>query len=238
MKRTTTNILIGLTLVASATVAHSTMTFALTETQQTRLTTIVTKGDQEITRRLSALNKLAATITSTVKLSTTDKQLLSTEVTSATTGLTQLKSKLDAETTLDAAREDAKSLVTQYRVYALVTPKVHLVKVADGQILVGTKLTELATKLQQRISDLKTTGKNTSTLESTLSSALAKIVAAQMLSSSVQAKVIALQPTDYNSDHTILVGMNTQLKTAHQDLVDARAGMKTAITAIKTLETK
>ena len=37
----------------------------------------------------------------------------------------------------------------------------------------------------------------------------------------MEQKVIALQPTDYNSDHTVLGGYRTQLQAAHSDNVAA-----------------
>lgn len=229
-------------------IAHVTPAFAETDqtqlpqtsqqTQQARLAAIITKGDQEIERRLAALSKISAFIDKAVKLSESDKKVLSNEVSAVIDGLTALKTKLDAETTLAAAREDAKTILTQYRVYALIMPKIHLVKVADGQIVIETKLSEIASKLAERLSDLSAAGKDVASLEATLEAMLAKVATAQAISTSVQSKVITLQPSDYNNDRTILAGHNTQLKTARQSLIDARADAKSIVAGIKALTEK
>lgn len=86
---------------------------------QVRIAAIISKGDQEITRRLAELNKLDGKINSTARLTTADKTTLTAQVNTEITGLTALKTKLDADTTITAAHTDAVSILTEYRVYAL-----------------------------------------------------------------------------------------------------------------------
>lgn len=222
-----------LTLLMASTL--SVPAFAQTEAEQTRHKTIVSKGDQEITRRITALNASVKVIDQTAKLSASDKQTLKDEVTASITGLTSLKTKLDSDTTLADAREHAKTIVTDYRVYALVLPKVRLIKVADGQIMLEASFTELATKFTQRFTELKAAGKDTSALETTLASMSAKVLDAQTTSSAVKTKLLALQPTDYNADHAVLSGYRDQLKSAHDKLVSARQDAKTIQLGIKAL---
>lgn len=209
--------------------------FAVSQAEQTRLSTIISRGDQEIQRRLTALNAAAKTLAQTEKLSATDKQTLTDEVNTTISGLTTLKAKLDADTTLADARVDAKSIVTGYRVYALVLPKVRLVKVADGQIALESKFEELSATFLHRFAELKSAGQDVSALEAALSNMNMKTQSAQEVSTVVQAKVISLQPSDYNSDHTILVGYRDQLKSAHDDLVAARDYAKSIVDGIKAL---
>lgn len=207
----------------------------MTTAQQERQTMIKTRGDQEISRRLSELNKLTALVSSAVKLSASDKSALTSEIANAVNGLTSLKTTLDNETTLDAAKTDAQSIVTEYRVYALVVPKVHLLKIADDQMVASAKLTDAATKLQTRLTALKTSGKDVTTLQATLDDMTAQIASAQKVSSSIQSTVASLQPTDYNSNHSVLMGVNAQLKTAHAALVTARQDAQTVFEGIKSL---
>ena len=95
----------------------------LTATQQQALQNIINKGNQEIGRRLDALNTLSSKISTITKLSASDQSYLTTEVNTEISGLTSLKTQLDADTTLTAAHTDAQSIITEYRVYALVLPK-------------------------------------------------------------------------------------------------------------------
>ncbi|MGH7240859.1 MAG: hypothetical protein ACREGB_01025 [Candidatus Saccharimonadales bacterium] len=161
--------LLALTLVTSS-VSADAATKASTQAtnQQARVTNIISKGDQEITRRLTALNKLSSKISGTSKLTATDKSALASEVSSEISGLTALKTKLDADTTLTDAQTDAKSIIANYRVYALIVPKIQLIRTADDQQVVEDKLSDLATKLSARISAAQTAGKDVATLQTQL----------------------------------------------------------------------
>lgn len=200
----------------------------ITAAQSARLTAIKTKGDQEIARRLARLNALNSKIAATSKLTASDKATLMSEVTNEINGLTSLKTKLDAETTPAAAGADAKSIIDDYRVYALIVPKIALIRVADNQQVVESQLTTAATKLQENVTAAKNAGKDVSDLQAKLDDAVAKIQASMAISSGIQAKVIALQPSDYNSDHTILQGDYAQLMTA-------RSNNKTALSELKSV---
>lgn len=206
-----------------------------TSNQQARLANIKSKGDAEINRRIKTLNEFASKLSAAAKLSSADKTSLSAEVNSEISGLTALKTKLDAETTLDGAIADAKSIISDYRVYALVAPKVMLVKTADDEIVVQTKLTALAAKLQSRISSAQSSGKNVTSLQANLSDMNTQINAASAISTSVESKVIVLQPTDYNSDHSVLNGYRDQLQTARTDDQNAINDAKTIVNGLKGL---
>jgi hypothetical protein len=229
----------GSLLVSGAAAADSTKTTASTSSsaasQQQRLQAIITKGDQEITRRLTTLGTLSTKINAATKLSASDKATLTSEVSTTTSGLTTLKATLDADTTVSAAHTDAESIYTEYRVYALVVPKVALVKVADDQQVVQGKLSDLSVKLQARITADQQAGKDVTSLQNALNDMKAKTTAAAAISSSIETSVINLQPTDYNSNHELLSGDNTQLKTAHSDDMTATADAKTIVTGLKAL---
>jgi len=236
IKRT---LLAGSTLTAVAAMmmngVANAATPAKTAAQDTRVQNIIAKGDQEIARRLTTLNTLTNKINAATKLSASDKAALSTEVSTTITGLNTLKAKLDAETTIDAARADAQDILTSYRVYALVVPKVALVKVADDQQVLETKLATLAQKLQTRLTTKKQAGKDTSGLQTKLDDLNAKVTAAQTISVNIETSVIGLEPNDYNSNHAILSDDNDQLKTARADLQTARSDAQSIVTGLKSL---
>jgi hypothetical protein len=204
-----------------------------TTAEQTRVAAIISAGDREISRRLTSLSGLASKINAATRLSASDKSTLSSEVSSEQSGLTALKTKLDAEVTLAGAKTDAQSIYGDYRVYALVVPKVQLVKVADDQQVVESKLTDLALKLQTRLSATKSSGKDVTSLQAQLTDMQTKTQAAAALSSSIEAKVIGLQPSDYNSNHAVLIGDRDQLQTAHADNQAAASDAKAIIAGLK-----
>ena len=224
---------IGSTLILGAPV--SALTAAQTAAQQTRMQTIISKGDQEISRRLTSLTTLTNTINAATKLTASDKASLTSEVGSTISGLTALKSKLDAESTLAGARTDAQQIFDDYRVYALVLPKVHLVKVADDIQASDMKLTAIAQKLQSRITADQQTGKDVSALQAKLTDLTNQVSAAQSIANKIETGVINLQPTDYNSNHQVLSGDNAQLKTARQDNQAAFTDAKSIVASLKSL---
>jgi hypothetical protein len=225
-------------LTSGGAVHAATTTDGLTAAQQQRLTNIQTKGNEEIERRLASLNTILGKISQTTKLSSSDQMTLSNEVNTEINGLNSLKSQLDSATTVAAAGSDAQSIINEYRVYALVLPKVWLVSTADGQQVTGGKLTTLAGKLQTRISADQTAGKNASTiqtLQSELNDMTTQTNNAQAISSNMESTVITLQPTDYDSDHTILSGDRQQLQTAANDNKAAYTDAQNIINTLKTL---
>lgn len=208
-------------------------TAAATEVAQ-RLANVISKGDQEIARRQATLTTLNAKIAAANHLTDSNKAALTSQVNAAAAGLTALKTKLDSETTLDAAHTDAKSILDSYRVYALIVPKISLIRTADSEQATAARLISLAAKLQTRITDA-----NKSTeLQATLDHMITQANTAQATASAVQAKVLTLQSTDYNNDHTLLSGYRDQLKTARTTLQTSIADAKTIITALKTTQQK
>ena len=205
----------------------------VTATDQSKLQTIISKGDAEITRRLTSLQTLQGKFGSMTKLSASDKAYLSAEVSGEVSGLTNLKAKLDAETTLSGARADAKDIFTGYRVYALVLPKTWLVKTADDQQSAEDRLTALMQKLQTKVNAAKSQGKDVTALQNDITDMQTQLANARGISSGMETKVLTLQPSDYNADHALLSGDSAQLKQAHADnkaaLDDAKkieAGLK------------
>lgn len=202
---------------------------------KTKIQLIINRGNNEIARRLASLNTLSGKINGAAKLSADDKASLSGEVSGEISNLTNLKTKLDADTTLSDAKTDAQSIISDYRVYALVVPKVNLVKTADDQQVAEARLTALAAKLQTRITAAKSAGKNVTALQNGLTTMNGQISAAQAISSKIQSDVIGLQPSDYNSNHSVLSGDRNQLKTAQSDIQNAVGSASTIISSLKTL---
>jgi hypothetical protein len=221
--------------VANASSNTAAKAAAQSAAQQARVKLIITRGNSEISRRLSSLGGLSSKISSASKLSSADQASLSSEVSTEVSGLTSLKATLDADTTVSAAQTDAQSIINGYRVYALIVPKVNLVKTADDQQAAEAKLTGLAAKLQARITAAQTDGKSVASIQSSLTEMTAKINAARTISSQIESSVINLQPSDYNSNHSVLSGDRDQLKTGQTDLQAAVTSAGTIISELKAL---
>lgn len=87
---------------------------------------VITAGDTLIAQRLTALNTLKGKIStdlSTHKITSAQASSLQSDVSTNQTGLNNLKTKLDAETTAKNARQDVLGVFTQFRIYAVVLPR-------------------------------------------------------------------------------------------------------------------
>src|SRR5438874_1065316 len=80
-------------------------------------------------------------------LTAADRDALTTQLAAETSGLTALKAKIDADTDLATLRADLRDIVTQYRVYLLMDPKVHLVIGADRVLAAADAFDKVFAKL-------------------------------------------------------------------------------------------
>ena len=227
-----------LTLCASAAVAifaavpasaASSSSSSTTTANQARLQRIISRGNNEIDRRLDTLNTLSGKIASATKLSSSDASTLNNTVSTDISELTSLKTQLDADTSVSSAVTDAQSIINDYRVYALVVPQVDLVKTADDQQTAEAKLVTFSGNLSTRITAEQQKGVNITALQATLSDLNSKEAAAKSISSAIESSVIGLVPSDYNSNHSVLSGDRDQLKTAQADIAQAVADGKSII---------
>jgi hypothetical protein len=227
--------LVGSIVYAKSSTSVSGSSTSSSSSSEIKLQLIITRGNEEITRRLTTLNTLSSRISATDKLSASDKSSLEAEVTTEIGGLTTLKTELDGSTTVTEAGTYAQDIISEYRVYALIVPKVFLIKTADDQQIVQAKLTSLAGDLQTRITADQTAGKNVTTLQADLTLLNTTLTSAESISSSVESSVLPLQPSDYDADQTILTQYYGQLKTAHGDDQTCYNQAKTIVTGLEAL---
>ena len=195
-------------------------------------------GDCEINRRFATLNSLTAKITSSKVMTSADKTALQSEIGSTQAGLTSLKATIDAETAIPALRQDITKIATDYRVYLLVAPQVHLVNAADGVLAAQTKFAGVNTNLAARIATAKAAGKDTTAAQADLDAMNAAVAAAGNLAGPVPAKLLPLTPAQYNGGTAgpVLTGARSALTQARNDLKSALADAKACRAALKALK--
>jgi hypothetical protein len=216
----------------SATGSQATQTASSSQTMT--VGDIITKGNTAIAQRLTTLGDLVTNINSSSnKLTTSDKSYLLSEVNGASSGLASLKSTLDAETSLKAARADYADIFSEYRVYLLVKPKVNDIKTADVQQAREQKLTTEQGKLQTRFNKV---GKNNSQTQSLLTSMQTELSNAKGISSSVETGALPITPAQFNTNPTVMKNYSAQLKQATDDNQTAVQDAKQIVTALKSLK--
>jgi hypothetical protein len=196
------------------------VTAASSSTATNKLSTIQSRAAKEIDQRLTTLGNLSTQVANSTKLSLADQTSLNAEISSETTGLTTLKTQIAADTTADQASTDEATIFTDYRVYAVVVSKVGLLTIADNQQTIEAKLTTLAQNLQVKITDDQTDGKSSTSVaaaQTELTSMTSQITDAHQISTTIENDVSPVLPSNWNANHNIFSGDNTQLTSAYHE---------------------
>lgn len=90
------------------------------------------RGNTEIDRRKATLATLLGVVGDSRRLSETNRSALASEIQTDDSSLTSLRAKIGGDSDLATLRADVLDIVTVYRVYVLLEPKVHLVRAADA----------------------------------------------------------------------------------------------------------
>lgn len=134
--------------------------------QDQNLTNLKTRADKAIDQRITSLNNLLSRVQNAGRLDATEKSALSSDIQSDISGLTTLKAKIGADTDISTAREDAKKIVSDYRIYAMFMPRMRLLITIDNLQALAARLSSLMPKIQSLADNLKSQGKDTSKIQS------------------------------------------------------------------------
>ncbi len=185
------------------------------------LTRLKSKATKEIDRRVNKLNQALTRINNATKLTSSDKVSLTSQIQAEIGSLTALKTKTQADTDIDTLRTDVKSIITEYRVYRLMIPKILMVIASDRILTATDKINSYIPKLQELISKAETSGKDVTSLNASLADLQTKTADSITQASSAKNAVINLTPDQFNADLNILKGPRTNLNTARTDLMGA-----------------
>jgi hypothetical protein len=194
--------------------------------------TIRAFGDCEINRRFTTLTDLSAKITASKVMTSSDAAALQSEIGSTRSGLTSLKTTIDAETDVTAL---VVKIASDYRVFLLVVPQVNLVNGADSVLFAQTKFAAVNTTLTARIAAATAHGKNTTAAQTNLDAMNAAVTHAVALASPLPAALLPLTPAQYNGGPAgpVLTNARTVLGQARDLLKSATADAKACRDALK-----
>ena len=192
-----------------------------------RMQNLVDRANREIERRITGLNKLVSRIGSMKKLSESDRSALSSTVQGQINILNSLKSKIDSDTDLTTLLSEVKSITASYRIYALVIPQGAIMASADRVLAIADIMNTLGTKIQARISQEQSAGKNVSSLQTAMADFNAKIADARTQAQNAVTEISALKPdqgdsTAMKANTQALKDARTKIHAAQQDFVAAR----------------
>jgi alkylation response protein AidB-like acyl-CoA dehydrogenase len=184
-------------------------------------------------KRETALSAAIAKLDAAKGISASDKATLMDRLNTDLAGMKTVEATVAADTTLAAASADFKTIFTTYRVFAVAIPLARIVAGIDRATSMEIpKLTASQTKLVAMLAG-KDASKSTAALQSDLADMTTQIAAANTALSGASAKVLAITPADFNSNKTVVTSARASVKTAENDLKQARADRKAIIAALK-----
>jgi len=241
---------IGVGLTASATVSTGAAKVQVqlgaraAEALATRIADIEKRADQEITRRIDALNALSARVNAMVNLSASEKNSLSSSIQSQITAMNTLQTQISADATANSTsslKTDVQSITASYRIFALILPQGSIEAASDRVLTIGGIMTDLGTKLSSRISTAQAAGNNVSAATTALTDFNDKIADASTQANAAATEVASLAPD--KGDSTIMASNTAALKdarskilAAQQDFITARADATAIIKALATFK--
>jgi hypothetical protein len=182
----------------------------------------------QVDRRLTTLTTLSSRVTASKWLTASDKATLGATIETDRTALTALKTTIAGETTLAALKADMTKVVSDYRVYVLLTRQVALTEAADAIIASQSRLATINTNLTAKIAEAKAAGKDTTAAEADLAKMNQSAANAVALATPLPAQILGLTPSQFNSGSAATV-----LASARSTIGQARADLKSAVASAK-----
>lgn len=194
------------------------------------------RAEKEINRRIESLNKLITKINDFKKLSETQKSSLTTQIQAEITSLQALLVKIQEDTDIDTLKEDIKSIVSSYRIYALFIPKIQIITAADRLLYISDKMSSQAALLETKIDQSATSGNNVSELNILLADMNTKIVDAKNHAQSAIDAVTPLTPEGFPGNKSILQSARQMVVSSLHDLNTARQDARKILVGLLKFE--
>jgi predicted nucleic acid-binding Zn-ribbon protein len=188
--------------------------------------------DNAIQTRLNVLDALLKRVQGDTHLTAAQQTTLSSQITQRQQGLTALKTKLDAETNVAAARADVHNIYAQFYIFALFIPLVHHEIWADQMLNADAMLTADIPTIQQAITDAQKLGKNVTVAQNKLKELQTDLTDAATHLTTFNNLVPQVTVTNLQGSETILRSMNKELAAAHNDVHNIKAAVEAILAAL------
>ncbi len=196
------------------------------------LSRIIQRADQLIATRLGSLQKLLTRIQGDKRLSDADKTNLTNDIQTTVGNLQTLKTKIDADTDEATARADAKSIVTNFRIYAIYEPKVRLITTISNLQTSSSNVSSVSARIQTLLNNLKAQGKDTTAAQAALNDVNTQLTAINTLLSADRTLVSNVN-TNTSDPQSIFVQVRKDLATVRADFAKIRSDIATIRATLK-----
>lgn len=187
---------------------------------------VIAAGNTLIANRQLALNTLSTKVSADLsahKLTSDQAGTLQADITTNRSGLRNLKSTLDAETTSRAARQDVSAIFLQFRIYAVVLPRDYRRIQMDIEINAKNLMQGVAARIKEAISSAQ--ANEQARLHTLFTDYQKQVAAAESQLDIAQRDFPALTAENFNQNHASYVvtktALDNALKAARVDLHQA-----------------
>jgi len=190
-------------------------------------------GIAMIAERLRTIESLTAQVRSSKSLTDDDRTHLLTLLSTDQSGLTALGRHIQADTDLKTLQADVKSIYTDYRIYALVVPKVELVIAADALTAGTARLDAAGQRIAELIAKANAAGRDTSIATVALAGVVSHDSGARARLAGVSADLLGLTTEGYPANSAALAADRNSIEAARSDLAAATRDARLALEALR-----
>ncbi|MEO8207780.1 MAG: hypothetical protein ABI598_02000 [Chloroflexota bacterium] len=189
----------------------------------------------EVDRRLATIDRLQGAIGNADVLTDDHAAALRKILADSESGLKALRAEIADDTTVPELTEDIRRIFSEYRIYALVTRQVVLVRADDRVDAAAARLTHASEQLTAAIERAAGNGKDVTEAQGHLDAMLAAISAAKSEVAGDAAAVLAQTPTTWNTGAAkpILDAARASISAAHTDLRTALTEARAVMAALR-----
>ena len=187
------------------------------------------QGAADTSKRITSLTAAITRITAAKGLTDADRTTILGTLNTDLTGMKTLATRIAADTTIEQARADVRSIFTQYRVYAVALPQARIAAEADR--LTGMTIPRLQAAASRLASKVSASGN--SGAQSELADLNTQISTAQGDVSGLAAAALAVTPSDYNGDHSAMTALRSKAKAAAAAVKQAAQDAKSIRQSLK-----
>ena len=203
-----------------------------------RITKAKARADQEISRRVSALQNLNTRVGEIKLISAAGKSSIATTIQGQIDSLNFLKAKIAADTDLEVLKTDIGTITASYRIFALIMPEVRVIAAADRLAGAADLMLSLGIKLQARINEAQNAGKNVTEMNANLVSLNTKAASAKQAAQAAIDLVTPLVPDNgdkasADKNRQTLKDARMKIKEGGETLRSARTDGKKVTQALK-----
>ncbi len=202
------------------------------------LSCVISFGNARIAERVTALgtlNSKVSTALSKGRITQDEATPLQNDVSTDTSGLQALQTKLDGESDTKAARQDVALIYSQFRVYAVVLPRDYRRLALDMMQTLDGKLTGAEASIEKRIDAAPASERPQ--LQATFDDYKAKLGEAEGQIDAANGQIAVLTPQNYNTARSTYDTAFTDYKndesTAHGDVKAAGADLHSIVQTLK-----